>query len=83
MTNLRSPTFLLNFLVDGFLVAIPCFIGIKIKKLHDATVFLLIYLSIVIFGVINETRVYNILIPFMVFLSLDFVGHLKKTSSPA
>ena len=83
--NLHSPTFLLNFLVDIFLFAIPLFIFFNIKKLNDATyklsaIFLLIFTFIFVFGFTNETRVYNILIPFFIFLTLAFSGNIKKTS---
>ncbi len=81
--NLHSPTFLLNFLVNGLLLAIPLFVLFNIKKLNDVTyklsvIFLLIFSFIFVFGFTNEIRVYSILIPFFIFLALDFSGRIKE-----
>lgn len=79
--NLTNLNFLLNFLVNIFILALPLFVIIQSKKAEETIfkiiiLFLAIYSTIMLFGVLNETRVYNILIPFIIFLSAYFSGHI-------
>ncbi|EDN70511.1 membrane protein [Beggiatoa sp. PS] len=72
---------MLNFLVNIFILALPLFVIIQSKKAEETIfkiiiLFLAIYSTIMLFGVLNETRVYNILIPFIIFLSAYFSGHI-------
>ena len=79
--NFYIPTFRLNFLISLLVLFLPLVALIKSKNAEDIIfkiilLFLAIYSTIILFGLLNETRVYNILIPFVIFLSAYFSGHL-------
>jgi hypothetical protein len=80
--NFSNPTFLLNFLIDILVIGLPIWVIIRLKSSSDvwfkiAFIFLIIYSAIIIFGFVNETRVYNILIPFIIFLNAYFLDNDK------
>lgn len=80
--NIYKIDFELNILVNIFLISIPILI-IKLRNKMDDKVFkltilfIIILISIILMGLINETRIYNTIIPFFIFLSLYFFGHIK------
>jgi hypothetical protein len=73
----------LNFLVNIWIVAIPSF-ALAFQKYFDDTIFklvisvLMIYFSILLFGLIDETRIYSILIPYINLMWLYLGGFIKK-----
>ena len=83
LNNIRTPTFILNFLVNILILAVPVFIIANRKKIDDTIfklvlILLSVYGTILVFGEINETRVYSILIPFFIFLSVRFFTQDKR-----
>ena len=73
--NLYVPTFGQNWLVTALVLAVPVLL-LRIRRRLDApmTVIALVlaalYLSMVFFGVVNETRLYTALVPLAVYLEL-------------
>ncbi len=73
--NLVAPTFGQNWLVTALVVAVPLVLW-RLRRRLDAPAAVLalllatMYLSMVLFGVVNETRLYTALVPLAVYLDL-------------
>lgn len=83
LDNFHQPSFSLPFLVNSLIILMPVFIITHFRQMTATLfkivlVFFAIYGMIVMLGLINETRVYNILIPFIIFLSASFFGDIRK-----
>ncbi len=75
-TNLVTPTAGQNWLIDVLIVAIPAGLWQLRRRLDGdqavlAAVLLAMYLSMLVFGVVNETRLYTALVPLAVYLDLS------------
>lgn len=85
-TNLVAPTVGQNWLVDILIVAIPAGLWHLRRRLDAdqavlAAVLLAMYLSMLMFGVVNETRLYTALVPLAVYLDLSLRQH-RSTPGP-
>lgn len=82
--NLVAPTFGQNWLVTALVVAIPVILW-RLRPRLDAPMAILallmaaMYLSMLLFGVVNETRLYTALVPLAVYLDLA----LQRAAPPA
>lgn len=74
-TNLVAPTLGQNWLIDVLVVAIPAALW-RLRRRLDAeaavlaATLLAMYASMLLFGVVNETRLYTALVPLAVYLDL-------------
>lgn len=82
--NLVAPTFGQNWLVTALVVAVPVILWRLRRRLTAPMAILAVllaamYLSMVLFGVVNETRLYTALVPLAVYLDLA----LQRSAPPA
>ncbi|MBI5965287.1 MAG: hypothetical protein HY863_17565, partial [Chloroflexi bacterium] len=79
--NLTSLNILNSIFILGSIAYLVYFIrqytGRQIKAF---AVFIILVVNILIFGVINETRMYIILVPFLIFFQME-MGRLKPSGS--
>lgn len=81
--NMVAPTFGQNWLVTALVVAVPWLLW-RIRRRLDAPMTVLalllaaMYLSMLVFGVVNETRLYTALVPLAVYLDLA----MRRTAAP-
>jgi len=75
-----------NFIFSCILIVALVTFSLKAKKMSDSQikcliVIFLIFSSILIFGLANETRMYLILLPFFLFLWSSMNGNLKSNNN--